>query len=184
MKIDFNATLNNEDVKGFLKDFHDKIKKSKKADAGYVTTLAALVFEDIDKHFLDEEGPDGKWAPWSKSYLETIQGKAFYRRVGGKTIRFDTAGMKKKPPKPPRSMGKILQATGRLRGNFKPTQWRASSGGILWFNDAKTRKGFSYAGAHDVGGDKLPARPFMWLSDKAIEKIEDQTLAYVLEKGG
>jgi phage gpG-like protein len=172
----------NEEVLKFLKSFHEKIRKSKATGSKYVGLLSAIVFADVQDHFETESDPDGRWKEWSKSYSEAVQGKAFYRTIAGRVVRIASDSVDK-PPKPPRKPGMILQATGRMRNNFKPTKVKSTSGGILWFNDAKTKGGFPYAAAHDNGGDKLPQRSFMWLSNKAIEKIEAQTLQFLLDEG-
>ena len=38
-----------------------------------------------------------------------------------------------------------------------------------------------YAGRHDEGGDGTPARPFMWLSDEAQDKMVDAVLTLAME---
>ena len=109
-------------------------------------------------HFKQEQGTGRvPWVKWSKSHRKAME------RIG-------------------KGGNKILQDTGRLRGSFLPTQRRMSAEGILWFNPAKTKKGFPYAAAHQEGGEKLPARPFMWISDKTLDNIGAQTLKF-LEEG-
>jgi hypothetical protein len=103
-------------------------------------------------HFKKEEGPDGKWKPWSDAYKQAME-KAGY---GG---------------------NKILQFSGRLRQNFKPSSYRKDAKGILWFNDAQTKGAFPYAAFHDE------TREFMWASPKAIDQICEQTLAFMMEEG-
>jgi hypothetical protein len=78
---------------------------------------------------------------------------------------------------------KILQDTGKLKQNFKPNHYRSSSKGLYWYNDAVTKSGFPYAYAHDEGGDQLPKRDFMWLSDDALEEVGNQTLQFLLDEG-
>jgi hypothetical protein len=54
----------------------------------------------------------------------------------------------------------------------------------LWFNDARTKDGYPYAAGHDKGtaaGKKQ--RDFMWLSDKAMDKISQQTLQFMIDEG-
>lgn len=123
----------------------------------YVALLSAVVFSDVMDHFKKEEGEDGKWTPWSSVYA------AHMKRIG-------------------KSGNKLLQFSGKMRNSFQPTQYRPSSAGILWYNNAKTSSGFPYAAAHNEGGKKLPQRQFMWLSDKGMERIVDNTLAYLLER--
>lgn len=112
--------------------------------------IQAKVFEDVMSHFDKEAGPSGKWKAWSEVYTEHM------KQIG-------------------RATNKILQFDGRLRQSFIPTSWRPQSEGILFYNPAKTKKGFPYAAAHDEGGPKLPQRKFMWISDTAMAKIVDIT---------
>jgi phage gpG-like protein len=120
--------------------------------------MSAIVHGDVMRHFEDQQGSEGPWEKWSKSYREQMDRKG----KGG---------------------NKILQDTGKLKQNFKPNHYRSSSKGLYWYNNAVTKGGFPYAYAHDEGGDQLPKRDFMWLSDDALEEVGDQTLAFLLEEG-
>lgn len=152
------AEFENEEVTAFIKDLQKKLKKINGGEDEYVGLLSAIVYEDIIRHFEQQMGSGGPWAQWSPFYKEQMdkQGK------GG---------------------NKILQDTGRLRNNFQPNSRRKVKNGILWFNNATTKGGFPYAAAHDIGGPILPKRDFMWLSKAGFDKIEIQTLQYLLEKG-
>ena len=145
-------------VRDFLSNMEKKLKAVKGGDRKYVGLLSSIVFRDINQHFQDEQGSQGKWKAWSPTYQEHMQ-------------RTGYAG------------NKILQFNGRLRQNFKPSSVRSNSEGILWFNDAVTKSGFPYAHAHNEGGSKLPKRDFMWLSESALVEIEKQTLQFMLEEG-
>ena len=176
------AEFDDKQVQEFLAEMAKKLRYVKDGSKEYAGLLSATVFQDIMEHFSREEGSTGPWQNWSKSYMDAIAGLYYYRRIGGKTVKISTEGMKN-PPKPPRKPGKKLQATGRLRNSFKPRNYRSTSAGILWYNNAVTKDGFPYAFAHNEGGDKLPKRDFMWLSDPAMEKISLETLFFMLEKG-
>jgi phage gpG-like protein len=141
---------------------------------------SAIVFRDIMDHFRKEEGPDGKWADWSHSYMQAIAGlvafrysKALKRVIA---ITDDDFLSKNKPPRKP---GKKLQVTGNLRTSFTPSSWRAQREGLMFFNKAKTSSGFPYAYAHDTGGPKLPQRKFMWLSKKGMNSLARQTVRWL-----
>ena len=122
--------------------------------------FSAYVFKDVMSHFANESGPDAKWEPWSDLYGKHLE------KLG-------------------RSGNKILQYNGRLRQSFTPTNWRAVSEGVLFYNNAKTANEFPYAAAHDEGGPKLPQRKFMWLSDKAVDDMLAATLKFLAgEKSG
>lgn len=68
----------------------------------------------------------------------------------------------------------ILSDTGRLRQGWQPTRYRVAQGGILWFNP------ITYGEKHDEGIG-VPQRKFTWLSDNAIDKIEQQTADFILD---
>jgi len=138
----------------FFTDIIKNVKGVETKSNDYVVALSAIVFADVMDHFGKESGRKGKWKRWSPSYT-------------------------KKMKKAGRSDNKILQFSGGLRQRFTPTNVRKVSGGLLWFNRAKTKKGFPYAFAHDEGGAKLPQRQFMWLSDPALKKIEAETLKFI-----
>ncbi len=141
-------------VQEFLKTLLQRQEQIQRKDRAFVDTISIFVFQDIINHFEKESGPNGKWKAWSKTYAEHMEsiGK------GG---------------------NKILQDSGRLRQSFTPGQWRMRPAGIEWYNPAKTKSGFPYAAAHDEGGGKLPQRRFMWLGDRALEKISQTTAAFM-----
>lgn len=150
-----DVAVHDEKAQAFLAKAIEKCKTIGDGGKGFGMALSAVVFRDIMDHFESEKGPDGAWSPWSAFYADHMQ------RIG-------------------KGGNKILQDSGHLRQAFQPTNYRASSDGITWFNPAKTKKGFPYAFAHDEGGPKLPARTFMWLSEDASEKIAQVTLDFVL----
>lgn len=156
--------FDDKEVRDFLNNINSKLKNIKDGKKEYTGLLSSIVYEDVIRHFEDEQGSKGPWKKWSKLYKEQMekQGK------GG---------------------NQILQDSGRMRNNmmtskaWKPSKVKKVSNGFLWFNNAQTESGFPYAAAHDKGGSKLPKRDFMWLSEKAMNKIEEQTLQFILEKG-
>lgn len=135
-----------------------RIGKTASGARDYADVLSTVIFRDIITHFEDEEGSKGAWTAWSDIYAEHME------RAG-------------------KGGNKILQDSGRLRQAFTPTSWRNVTGGILWFNNARTRDGFPYAAAHDEGGKKLPKRDFMWLSDDAQARMAQLTLQFILSDG-
>lgn len=141
--------------KKILNKINDKWKKIENRRE-YGGIISATVYADIIQHFDDERGPEGKWAGWSKVYQEHLS------RIG-------------------RGGNKILQFSGRLRQSFTPEKWRATGDGIIFYNNALTKKGFPYAYAHDTGGPKLPKRKFMWLSKNAAQGIVDKTEKWLSE---
>ena len=157
-KYQIEATFENKEVVKFIKEVETRLKYIKGVQKRYVGLLSAIVFRDVQEHFQDEEGPEGKWPDWSDSYFQ------YLKDIG-------------------RGGNQMLAFSGNLRQNFRPTKFRNSSEGPLWFNNAQTKDGFPYAFAHNEGGGKLPKREFMWLSDRALYDISEQTLQFMLEEG-
>lgn len=146
------ATIAIQDKKGrkFIKKLLDNTLIAKERKREYIATLSVLVFQNIMDHFEQEEGPGGPWKAWSKVYDEHMQ------KIG-------------------KGGNKILQDTGRLRQSFTPRNVRRVSDGILWFNPAKTKKGFPYAAHHDE------TRTFMWLSPGILEDMAGVTLNFLFK---
>lgn len=153
-----DATFEDKDVAAFLKAMKTRLKAVKGSEKKFVGLLSAIVFRDVQGHFNKEMGSEGPWDSWSISYFDYLE------KIG-------------------RQNNKKLQFSGNLRQNFKATDYRGTKDGPMWFNDAQTKDGFPYAFAHDEGGDKLPKRDFMWLSDDAVEDISKQTLQFMLDEG-
>lgn len=139
----------------FLKTVDKRVKDIEKKDRALADAISIFVFQDVVDHFKKEEGPDAAWKVWSDTYAEHMA------RIG-------------------RSGNKILQFNGRLRNTFKRTNYRKTSEGLEWFNNAKTASGYPYAAGHDEGDGKLPQRKFMWLSNQSLEKIGEVTLRFTL----
>lgn len=156
--MSYEAIFEDKELRKFLQNMDSRLKEVKDGKKKYLGLMSAIVFADVIDHFEKEQGPDGKWNPWSKIYKEHL----------------DEIG---------RSGNRILQFDGKLRQSFKPTNVKSSSSGITWFNNAKTSKGFPYAAAHNDGGGRLPQREFMWSSQAALEKMSGQTLAFILDEG-
>lgn len=132
-------------------DYVFKRKEKKFADA-----IGVYVFQDVMDHFKTQSGGQGQpWAKWSEAYADHM------RRIG-------------------RGGNKILQWSGRLRNTFEKSNYRKKPDGLEWYNQAKTKSGFPYAAAHDDGGGNLPQRSFMWLSNKAMDKIIATTMEFML----
>ena len=147
-----------------LKDFLNKLSKNyKKIPKGEINRLNAaigtIIAGDVDRHFLKQEGPDGPWNSWSDFYEKIMGGS-------GKT-----------------SSSNMLKITGRLRNSFRPSSYRKTGDGLLWYNPATTKSGFPYAYAHDNDDSPrtiLPRRSFMWLTKDALENIAKETLEVLL----
>jgi len=148
-----------EGIQALLTDLADRLAQIEDGNRKYGGLLSANVFRDIMDHFEQQEGSEGKWKQWSFWYTQQMEKNG----KGG---------------------NKILQDTGRLRQSFKPQNWRSVKNGYLWFNNAQTKSGFPYAAAHDEGGERLPKRDFMWLSDNTMEEIAVQTLLFLMDEEG
>jgi hypothetical protein len=144
-------------LNSFIAKIEKRLKDVGNNDNKFVALLSAIVFKDVNDHFKQQQGEQGKWLHWSFWY----------------TLHMERIG---------KGGNKILQFNGRLRNSFKQTNVKKQDGILTWYNDAKTAKGFPYAYAHNEGGKKLPKRDFMWLSEGAVEKMAAQTLDYVLDE--
>lgn len=127
-------------------------------------------FQDIIKHFAEEQGPDSPW----KKRAESTQER--YRRIG--------AGELSPPKGTPRAAynptNKLLQLTGTLRQSVSPASGRGQKRGrgvVELFTNVE------YASIHEMGEGHIPARPFMWMSDDAIEKVADGLILWTIEEG-
>ena len=154
----FEAEFKDDELKQTLKNVSKSLKYIKDGHKKFIGLMSVVVYRDIVDHFEKEEGSDGPWVKWS-TYHEQIMVES---GKGG---------------------NKILQDTGVLRNSFKPTNVKSTKEGIAWFNNAKTKNGFPYAFAHDEGGSQLPKRDFMWASDKALEDMANNMLAFIVDEG-
>jgi len=153
MAFEVDPILDDRDVREYL-----KLVNKRFGDLGSGNKVVAdLIFSRVDRdvmdHFRNERGPDGMWTSWSDSYADHMS------RIG-------------------KSGNLLLQDSGRLRESFQvaPTQPRD---GFLFSNPAKTSGNFPYAEAHDKGGEKLPKRKFMWVSQEALEDIGSIVLKWI-----
>lgn len=171
-------------VQKALKDIDRNLKSIDKLRKEYTVGVSALVYQDVMEHFELEQGPIKRWPEWSDAYTR-------HMRKQGKGANF------------------ILQDTGNLRNNFKKTDYRRTTQGLLWYNDAMTKppkqklkkgtvkvkqvgakkkkafKPWPYAAMHNYGlanehGVKVPERRFMWLSDRALERVAEVTAEFTL----
>ena len=152
------AVFENKEITDFIVQLEEKLKTIPSGEEKFRKLASVIVYRDVLDHFEKEAGPNGKWEHWS--FLYTVQMEK--RGKGG---------------------NKILQDSGRLRNNFKPTNVRGGKDGTVWFNDATTKSGFPYAHAHNEGEGNLPKREFMWFSEKALDKLAEQTLKFLVKEG-
>jgi len=145
--------FNDKKARAFIKQISKNVKTITALEKAWVKTISPRVFRDVMDHFSKQSGENRRWKPWSKNYQKHMQ------KIG-------------------KGGNKILQDSGRLRQSFKPTNVRKQRQGLVWFNNAKTKTGFPYAAAHDLGGSTLPQREFMWLSDKAFQDVSKITAKF------
>lgn len=148
-----SAVFKSNSMMKFLKAAERRRKNIERGDKRYIGLLSAIVFRDVMDHFADEQGPSNAWEAWSDAY-------DYHMRDIGKGGNL------------------ILQDKGKLRQSFKPTNFRSTSKGAYWFNNAKTKGNFPYAAHHDETAETT--RSFMWLSKKAMSDISKQTLGYAI----
>lgn len=113
-----------------------------------VMGLAPIVFKDFDDHFLRAQGPEGAWAPRTRSYPWPILIKT----------------------------GKLQYAAGTQHG----------AGNISRFVSGKAEFGLdvgvvNYAGFHEYGTSRMPARPWCWLSSDAEDEAAKRLLDALYE---
>jgi len=140
------AVFRDINIKSILNKMSSRLSDAQRDDLA--KAMSPIVFRDIIGHFSKQQGPKGRWAPWSPRYrMQMIR-----RKRGG---------------------NKILQDSGKLRNSMIPvSQGRnvsARRDKITWYTNAKTQTGFPYAYHHDEGAKVT--RPFMWASDKAMDTI-------------
>lgn len=135
--------------------------------AGLLMTAANLfAFKDIIDHFSKEEGPNGSWPKRSPATQEAYAKIAAGIWNAPKRMRAGSFS----------PTNKLLQLTGNLRQSINPGNMeRAGKNSIVIFANAP------YAGRHDAGGGGIPARPFMWLSDKVQDKMLDAIMELAME---
>lgn len=131
-------------AKGLKKvnDYIAKMGKYLREPKAFYKTASEIGFQDIIKHFRDEQGPTKKWRPLSET----------------------TKSMRKQTDP------KILQDSGDLRGSIMP---------IFTNRKAEIGTNLNYGKLHQEGGTvafkgknrKVPARPFIWISDSASDRI-------------
>ena len=156
---EIETVFEDKEVVDFFKSMKTRLAWIKNGERKFVGLLSAIVFKDVQAHFKNQEDPEGPWADWSPSYEAHLKSIGRFKRQ------------------------RMLQFSGRLRQNFKPTDVRNTGQDLTWFNDAQTQSGFPYAYAHNKGGPQLPQREFMWLSDAAAEDMSKQTLQFMLDEG-
>lgn len=142
--------------------------------AKILRALAATIgFRDIINHFKEEKGPEKKWK--QRSAATQID----YWRI--RTGKMSDEEFKESYPNSQRGWfsesNKLLVLSGTLRQGFLPSNIRMTSDSATLFNSV------SYSGKHDRGEDGLPERPFMWLSESAMEKIEKGFLQHWVGEG-
>jgi len=148
------------------------LKHRARQPAAYLKRLADTIgFADIIDHFEQEEGPQGKWVPWSPLYAMQRNKQG---RSGARRRRQIAAGI---PP----TGGKILQMTGHLRQSLLPGRAHSQ---IVSSNAVRLFSNVAYSGAHQYGNPlkHLPARPFMWISSGAKDAIT-KALTKIITEG-
>lgn len=104
-----------------------------------------VMLQDVFDHFRREESPEGAWPPL----------KILGMSKSGKIIKYRTR------------QGKLLQDSGRLR---------ESTTGLVTHTGAEVGTNVVYAPTHQFGYPprNIPPRTFIWLSERAQERIVNQ----------
>ena len=154
MAANIHAIFEASQIEVFLKRLEKKSGDIKRGSKELAGIISANVFRAIISNFESQQGPDGPWQAWSNAYREHMQKSG----KGG---------------------NRILQDSGRLRGSLMPAtgKVRASAEGIMFYSTSK------YGKRHDEGTAGMPKRKFMWISDKNMNAIRDQALAWLADEG-
>lgn len=104
-----SVTIDDADVRRLLNGLIKNVGQISEKGKRYVGLLSSIVFRDIMEHFEKEEGPSGRWKPWSARY------QRYMMRIG-------------------KANNLILSDTGRLKQGWQPSRYRIAKDGILWFN--------------------------------------------------
>jgi phage gpG-like protein len=146
------------------KAFLNHIKKGLDWEKILRAAFSIAGFADINSHFRSEQGEDGAWK--AREYKTQI---SYANYFNGRWKL--PAGTSRKSFDP---LNKILQHTGKLRNSIlgtndfkKSAVKRISRTSIMLFSNV------DYSGIHDRGGNGMPKREFMWLSNSARNKMED-----------
>lgn len=125
------------------------ISKIKDGSKLLEASFSIFGFKDIIDHFSNKQGPDGPWKPRAKTT------DAFYDS-------FKPKGYSSKSP--------LLQQTGLLRNSTQKSNGQLKRSGKNQLTLIATA---NYSGPLDRGSSKknLPARPFMWLGERAKMNI-------------
>lgn len=103
------VTIDDKEVRRLIDGLIKNVGEISNRGKRYVGLLSSIVLGDVADHFAKQEGPSGKWKPWSQRYRKYMM-----------------------------SIGKggnlILSDTGKLRQGWQPARYRASKEGILWYN--------------------------------------------------
>lgn len=144
-----------------IRDFLIKMKRKIRVPADLLRPIANIyAFKDIVDHFNKQRGDKGKWkkrSDFTQQYYQAIKIGAIAPPTGESRAQYNPAN-------------KILQMSGVLRGGFVGgTAKKRSRDSVI------IRSTVGYSGKHDKGGftdgifgkRRLPARPFMYLSNNA-----------------
>ena len=148
---------------------HSLEKNGKNAVGILKAVFNTFGFKEINDHFREERGPDGKWKK---------------RSAITQKIYADISSGKRKPPRGYsraafNPSNKILQLTGTLRGSMLPQNVRRlTSNSIMIFTPVK------YSGKHDRGEDKMPKRTFMWMGDPALRDMAEAAASMWVNNNG
>lgn len=155
MAGEFEVSFDDKEWRSFLSGL---VSRANKADELLKRAFMTHGFQDIQDHFRQEEGPDGKWqrrAPSTQQMYANIREGRWKPPAGTRAGSYDPGN-------------KVLQLTGRLRqsvvagkNNIKP----------YGRNAIKVFSNVEYSGKHDEGEGHIPKREFMWLSSSAQDKM-------------
>jgi phage gpG-like protein len=137
--------------------------------------LRAVLKEEIAEHFEKNEGPEGPWEPRSRAYVEKMTAKPRARSGWSKKkgrMVFGTTRRRRKGSKwESRQLGRF-RSVGAYQFHVEPQQLTMNAKG-------------PWAGIHQFGGTagkgaNIPARPFLWVSDRFVDTFRRSLERHVL----
>lgn len=156
-------------------EFHRQVMHISNAprDPRFWKKVEAVLMTESLRCFQEQQAPDGRaWKPLSEA---TLRARAYRRTKGYRKTLKRIKGSQSKAFQ--RSLGdaKILQDRGLLRRSI------ATESG-----DSHARIGttLKYAATHQYGRGRIPARPFIGLSQAGEERIVQMMHDWIAKRGG
>ncbi len=160
-------TATTVDVRDVLRGF-DAMRAAGKDLRPVFRTVREALRQDVQDHFERNEGPEGRWAPYARSTLDrALQRRKFKRKRGASRGHFTKRGE-----------SWARNQLGRLK-------WPSAHKFIMDAQSLVYVARTGWAGVHQFGGTAgkgsvIPARPFMWASEKLVNEFRHALIGHLL----